>query len=529
MGSEKKGTGSVVPEVESIFVQLLSKSVYLWINSIPSRNSTSDSDKTTFAPGNASLSEGQIKEVFMSFRKAKILVTMGPSIRDPEILRKVFEAGADAVRLNFSHGSHEEHASNIRIIRKVAKEMKRPCAILADLMGPKVRVDDQAYTLEVGGKVSLVPDKGNPAKNEIGISHKRLYHLVKKGQRILLDDGQLELVVNDVQKKHILCEVIVGGLLKSKKSLNVPGVDIELPILGEKDKADLQFIKSWGLDWVAASFVRNAKDVADVKSYMKELGIDIPVISKIENAEALNFLREIVEASEGVMVARGDLGVEVELELIPTVQRNVIHLARELGKVTIIATQMLETMTNSPRPTRAEVTDVSNAALARVDALMLSGETAAGKYPVQTVKMMDKIIRTTEQNLEEEIVSIDHPEITSQTCEAGIYFGLISGAKALVTISTFGRTPRIFSTYRGNIPVVVACTREEILHRSTLYYSVRPITIRPKKDPEEIFDRIATHLKAEKLVKKGDFVIFVFGFPIHALNRTNSIRQWQIE
>jgi pyruvate kinase len=228
------------------------------------------------------------------------------------------------------------------------------------------------------------------------------------------------------------------------------------------------------------------------------------------------------------MVARGDLGVEVELERIPTLQRNVIHAARALGKVTIVATQMLETMMESPLPTRAEVTDVSTAALARVDSLMLSGETAAGKHPVETIAMMDRIIRMAEKNLEEDIVSVPHVEPMALMCEAGLYLSLIAGAGALITVSTRGSTPRYLASYRGNIPIIAACTNDAVYHRSTLYYSMNPLRIDPVRETETVFRKIEGHLKRSRIVKKGDVVVFVFGYPIHGKHRTNTIRRWEV-
>src|SRR5690606_16542060 len=311
-------------------------------------------------------------------------------------------------------------------------------AILGDLMGPKVRVDAREYRLVTGGSVALVPRPGDPSAGEIGISYPGLIDLVASGQRILLDDGKLEIRAESVVKRKgapgrkVVCKVIRGGILTPNKSLNVPGMDLKLPALSKKDKDDLNFISTAGFNWVAASLIRDAADVRSIKRYMAGLGMNLPLVAKVESAQAVDNLREIVEEAEGVMVARGDLGVELELEEIPTVQREVILLARELGKVTIIATQMLESMCESPRPSRAEVTDVSTAALARVDSLMLSGETATGKYPVETVAMMNRIIRMAESHLDEEIVGISHPESIGHVCEAGLYLSIATGAKALV-------------------------------------------------------------------------------------------------
>jgi pyruvate kinase len=461
-------------------------------------------------------------------RRTKILCTMGPAMDDPAILEKVFLAGANAFRVNFSHGDHAQHGRYLNLIRSVARKLDRPAAVLADLMGPKVRVDTREYQLQPGTEVWLVPQPGNPEKGEIGISFGNLAPLVKPGQRLLLDDGQLELAALGKSGKRIRCMVARGGLLKPRKTLNVPGVDLGLPVLSRKDKDDLRYIAKAGFDWVASSFIRHGEDVRTVKRYMRSVGFEAPVVAKVESAQAIGNLRGIIAEAEGVMVARGDMGVELDLELIPTIQRNIIHLAREMGKVTIIATQMMESMTNSPRPTRAEVTDVSAAALSRVDVVMLSGETAAGRYPAETVRMMDRTIRTTERNLEEEIVGISHPEPIAATCEAGLYLSLISGAKAVVLVSTYGNSPRILSTYRGNIPVVVGCTRADIYNRSTLYYSVQPIMVSAASNTETMFKRMEADLKGMGLVKKGDVVVLVFGHPIHARNNTNTIRRWEV-
>jgi pyruvate kinase len=461
-------------------------------------------------------------------RKAKILATMGPALEAPEVLEAALKAGVDAIRINFSHGAEEQHRRYVRLVRETSWKLGRPCSLLADLMGPKIRVDGQVYSLVEGSTMVIRGGKGDPVKGIIGISFRGLAKLVKQGQRILLDDGKLALEVERTRNEETFCKVVVGGTLKPRKSVNVPGVDLPLPILSAKDKKDLHLISKLGFDWVAASFVRNVQDIATIRRAMKALHSPIPIVSKIECVQAVDNLRSIVEASEGIMVARGDLGVELDLELIPTVQRNAVHLGRELGKLTIIATQMLETMTDSPRPTRAEVTDVSTAALSRVDTLMLSGETAAGKYPIATISMMDRIIRVAERNLEEDIVSVDHSESIALICEAGIYLALACGAAAVVTISTHGGTPRILSTYRAGIPIVAACTTPEIYQRAALYRGVMPLLIDSVTETEGVFRLIEHRLKGMGLVKKDDSLVVVFGFPIHGKNRTNSVRRWLV-
>jgi len=461
-------------------------------------------------------------------RNAKILATMGPALESPERLEAALRAGVDAVRINFSHGNPEQLTRYVRLVREVAEKLGRPCSLLADLMGPKIRVDAQTYNLEEGADIVITGGKGKPEKSVIGISFHGLAALVKPGQRVLLDDGKLALEVTATRKEDTHCKVTAGGVLKPRKSVNVPGVDLPLPILSAKDKRDLALIAELGFDWVAASFVRDTRDIQIIRRAMAGLKMDIPLVAKIECIQAVDNLRSIFEAADGAMVARGDLGVELDLELIPTVQRNAVHLGRELGKLTIIATQMLETMTDSPRPTRAEVTDVSTAALSRVDALMLSGETAAGKYPIKAIGMMDRIIRVAERNLEEDIVSVDHLESVSLICEAGMYLALACGAVAVVTLSTYGGTPRILSSYRAGIPVVAACTTTGIYQRSSLYRGVIPILIEPIKETELTFKRVEQMLKKMGLASPGDSFVCVFGFPMHGKNRTNTIRRWLV-
>ncbi len=461
-------------------------------------------------------------------RKAKILATMGPALETPEILEAALKAGVDAIRINFSHGAPEQHTRYVKLVRETAWRMGTPVSLLADLMGPKIRVDAQTYELVAGGEVVIVGGKGQPEKNRIGISFKGLAALVKPGQRIMLDDGKLGLEVTRTRGTETHCRVTVPGTLKSRKSVNVPGVDLPLPILSAKDKRDLNLIAKLGFDWLAASFVRDVADIKTIRRAMAAEKMNLPIVAKIECVQAVNNLRSIMEVADGAMVARGDLGVELDLELIPTVQRNAVHLGRELGKLTIIATQMLETMTDSPRPTRAEVTDVSTAALSRVDTLMLSGETAAGKHPIAAIGMMDRIIRVAERNLEEDIVSVDHPESIALLCEAGMYLALSCSAAAIITISTHGGTPRILSSYRASIPIVAACTTPEIYQRAALYRGVIPLLIDSVTETEAIFRLIAHRLRTLGLVRVGDSLVYVFGFPIHGKNRTNTIRRWVV-
>lgn len=464
----------------------------------------------------------------LHLRRSKILITMGPALEDPAKLEAALKAGANAVRINFSHGDSAQHARYLRLVRTVSARLGRPCAVLADLMGPKIRVDRNTYALKKGDVVVLTRGRGRPEDLHIGLTHAGWFKNAKRGQRILLDDGKLELEFRGMKGTDAQAVVVRGGELKPGKSLNVPGVDLGLPVPTPKDREDLVVIQKEGFDWIAASFVSSGEDVRKLRAYCKSIKLSVPIISKIENAAAVERLEEIVAESDGVMVARGDLGVEVELERIPTLQRNVVHSARAQGKLTIVATQMLETMTENPVPTRAEVTDVSSAALSRVDALMLSAESAAGKYPVETIAMMDRIIRMAEKDLEEQIVSVPYTDPMALMCEAGLYLSLNSGASALITISSRGGTPRYLSSYRGNIPIVAACTNRAIYNRTTLYYAMNPILVAPVRESERIFRYIESDLKKAGMVRRGDVMVFVFGYPIHGKNRTNTIRRWEV-
>ena len=469
-------------------------------------------------------------------RKTKIIATVGPAIKSKEMLCKVMETGANVLRLNFSHGSHKDMATNIRNIRNVCQETGYSVGIMADLKGPEVRTDQSVYHLKKGNPIGLIPIslKSNKMLKQypyplIGITYPRLYQYVQKRQSIFIDDGYVELKVNKIEQKIIHCQIMNSYELKEKKSLNVPNVDLELPIMNKKDQEDLDFIVKEKLDWIAISFVRRARDVKTIRSYLKQKKASIPIISKIESALAINNLEEIIESSEGIMVARGDLGVELPTEIVPVAQQSIIEKTKHRGKIVIVATQMLNSMIENPRPTRAEATDIFNACSQMVDAVLLSGETAVGKYPLETMKMMHKILVEAEKSIvSNEVQTIVHKEDIGFICKASLMLAMECQAKLLITISLWGKSARILSSYRTRVLNVVASVRKEIYHQNHLYYSVMPILVESNMFPQRQLQQIEKRLKDLQLVKKNDIIIFMFTYPSDK-GSTNSIRKWVIK
>ncbi len=460
-------------------------------------------------------------------KKTKIIATVGPSIEKESLIEKAINEGVNVFRINFSHANHAYHLKSIKKIRAISKKLDKPIAILGDLKGPEIRTDTQIYTLIKDKKIHLSYYK-NKLKDAIGITHKTLYQLVKKGQTIFIDDGLLKLTVLKIQKKDILCKVINGGKLTQNKSINIPNILIKLPIINQKDKEDLNFIIKNDLDGIAASFISNQEDVKKIRAFLKQKKSEITIISKIENQASVTNLDSIIDVSDGIMVARGDLGVEFPTEFIPVLQNEIIEKTKKKGKIIIVATQMLDSMIKNPRPTRAEATDISNAALQRVDAVMLSGETASGAYPIEAIKIMKKIILKTEESQSLNIFPIKHKEEISIICKASLMLAMENQAKLLITISFWGKSARLISSYRSEVPTIVACFNEKLYSKSQLYYSIEPIKITYQNSIDKQFKEIEKKLKKVKLVKKGDLVIFMFTYP-EIQNKTNSIRKWVIK
>jgi len=453
-------------------------------------------------------------------RRTKILATLGPASARPEILDALIAAGLNAVRLNFSHGTHDWHRGAVEMVRKASGRAGAPLAILADLQGPKIRVGrvkGSGMDLAEGSRLVITTEEVEGAGGVVSTDYEALPHDVERGQRILLDDGKLTLQVEAVTEKEITCTVVVGGVLSSNKGINVPDAALTVSALTDKDRDDAAFALQLGVDYLALSFVRRPSDVIELRALMDSLGKEVPIISKIEKPQALENLDEIMKVTDGVMVARGDLGVEAPLEMIPTYQKQVIQMANRARKTVITATQMLESMTQNPLPTRAEVTDVANAILDGTDVVMLSGETSVGKYPVEAVRQIAAIAESAEEHL----YSFQQPaggrlarsvgDFTEVIASMTGHACRVTGPTAVVVFTRSGRTARIISSERVRNPVVVFTSSEETLRRLPLLWGVVPLRLEEMGSVEEMLTTGERHLLDGGLVKAGDPLIFLFG------------------
>jgi pyruvate kinase len=452
-------------------------------------------------------------------RRAKIVCTLGPAVNTPEKIEALIAAGMDCARLNFSHGEHAEHARIARLVREMAARAGRPVALLADLSGPKMRVGrfpGGPIELVVGKPFTLTVRDEPGTAERVSVTYKPLAQDVRIGDLILLDDGLLSLKVEKVDGDDVQCVVVVGGTLSNNKGLNLPGSALSAPALTEKDKVDLAFaVKEINVEYLALSFVRHPDDVREAQA----LAQGTPVIAKIEKPEAVERLAEILDVAEGAMVARGDLGVEVGSEKVPIIQKRIIREVNWRGKLVITATQMLDSMIKNPRPTRAEAADVANAVLDGTDAVMLSGETASGSYPIEAVQMMDAIVRDVEMAHLAENLHIADPKLTDKwdfanagaRAAALLTFTLPLGA--VVCFTRDGRTANLLSEYRPRAPIVAITPKVTAANRLALAWGVVPRLGLPPEDLEEVL-RIATAVVArEGICKKGDAFALVVGWP----------------
>jgi len=467
-------------------------------------------------------------------KRTKIVCTIGPASETEDILRQLMESGLNVARLNFSHGNHEEHKARIETIKKVREKLDLPIGIMLDTKGPEIRlknfkeggvelVDNQEFTLttrEVSGDEKIV-----------SVSYEGLAKDVKSGDTILIDDGLIELeVIQIVKETDMVCVVKNGGSVKDHKGVNVPGVKINLPAVTQKDIDDILFGIENGIDFIAASFIRKAEDVFSIRKILEENGGDhIQIISKIENQEGVENIDEIINVSDGIMVARGDLGVEIETEEIPIIQKEIIRKCNEAGKPVITATQMLDSMMRNPRPTRAEVTDVANAIFDGTDAIMLSGETAAGKYPVEAVKTMHNIATRTEHSLDYKRILKENSKnrgisttnaISKATCTTAEDLG----ASAIVTATSSGFTASAVSKFRPKSPIIAATTTEEVMRKMALVWGVYPVLSSKSTSTDEVID-LSIHSALEKgYIKQGDLIVITAGIPVGVSGTTNLIK-----
>lgn len=467
-------------------------------------------------------------------RKAKIVCTIGPASEKKEVFMELVKSGLNVARLNFSHGDHEEHAKRIEVIKAVREEMKVPVAIMLDTKGPEIRTGkfkDPEVLLEEGQEFTITTREVLGDKTICSVSYTGLANDVVEGDSILIDDGLVELKVQKiVNDTDILCVVKNSGIVKNHKGVNVPGVKINLPAITEKDQKDIEFGIKMDIDFIAASFVRKASDVLAIRKILEENNAEhIQIISKIENQEGVDNLEEIIEISDGIMVARGDLGVEIPTEEVPLVQKEMIRLCNKAGKPVITATQMLDSMIRNPRPTRAEVTDVANAIFDGTDAIMLSGETAAGKYPLEAVRIMSDIAKRSEaaidyKNLLKSKLIDKEITVTDAISHATCNTALDLEASAIITATSSGYTARMVSKFKPKAPIIAATTSERVRRRMCLTWGVSTVLTEPLQSTDDVIDISVQKALENNLIKRGDLVVITAGVPVGYVGTTNLIK-----
>jgi pyruvate kinase len=475
-------------------------------------------------------------------RRTKIVATVGPASNSPQALEQLVQAGVNVFRLNFSHGTHEQHLAVIRAARDIGARLHRPIALLQDLSGPKIRtgkVAGDGVRLVKGARIAITTDTSIEGTAElISTTYQALPRDVKAGDPILLDDGNLELKVVGVSGARVECEVVDGGTLRSNKGMNLPGVALSTPALTEKDRKDLVFGVQHQVDYVAMSFVRRAEDVLEAKGLIRSMGEATPVVAKIEKPEAVENLDDILAAADGVMVARGDLGVELGTEDVPIVQKRIIAAANAAGKVVITATQMLESMIENPRPTRAEASDVANAILDGTDAVMLSGESAVGKFPVETVQTMARIADYTEEHGMAAIrprradarrddrpakAAVPGTPITRSLARVATSVAEELGCKMIVAFTESGITARCVAAHRPRVPVVAVTPEDRVYRQLALWWGVVPVKSEFVENTDDLLAEGVERLKARGLVQKGDTLLMLSGHSMAAA-ATNMLR-----
>jgi len=467
-------------------------------------------------------------------RRAKIVCTIGPSSNTYDKIKIIALAGMDVARLNFSHGTHEDHLNNIRLIRQISDELQKPIAILQDLQGPKIRIQ----TFE-NGRIELKPNQNFVLTTEqiigdeskVAVSYPEFAGDVKAGDFVLLDDGLIKLQVEEIRGNNVECKVIYGGILSDHKGLNLPGSILSIDPLTQKDLKDLEFGIKHNVDYIALSFVQKATDVKYLKQLINKHNIEIPIIAKIEKPQAVDCLEEIVKVADAIMVARGDLGVEVNAEEVPSIQKKIIKYCNSEGVPVITATQMLESMIHNPRPTRAEASDVANAVLDGSDAVMLSGETAAGKFPIESVKIMDKIIQIIEND---HLTS--HSKFRRQQKDTNYDAALSIGhaacvaaelvdSKAIICLTQSGSTAKTIARFRPDNMVIAITSKDVTLFRLALIWGVQSFAVSEfKENIDDAVKDIKKILLEKSIVKKGDSVIITAGLPFKMRRKTNMLR-----
>ncbi len=464
--------------------------------------------------------------------RTKIIATLGPASSSKEVLEKMFLEGVDVCRLNFSHGTHEEHLKNIKLIRELNKQFDIHVAILADLQGPKLRIGEveKDIVLIEGMEFKLITEKCLGNNEKAYMSYERLPMDVKIGESILIDDGKIKLqVIHTNLKDIVVTRVIHGGPLSSNKGVNLPHTNVNSPSLTEKDLEDFQFVVKQNLDWIALSFVRRASDIQDLRKLVRESKSSIRIMAKIEKPEALNEIDEIIKMSDAIMVARGDLGVEVDFDQVPMIQKMIVNKCTNHSKPVIIATQMMESMMSNFRPTRAEATDVANAVLDGADTLMLSGETSVGRYPAEVINAMQRIIDWTEAHGLKYFR--DHPPVQSSKtflsdiiCYSAVKMAQQVNAKAIITFTNSGYTAIEISSYRPSSEIFAFTTNEALLPMLSIVWGVKAYLADDKKNVDDYVNHSIEYLKKKALISEGDVVIHVGSIPVLKRGKTNMMK-----
>jgi len=465
-------------------------------------------------------------------RKTKIICTIGPASESEETLKELILAGMNVARFNFSHGSHEEHKKKFDRVNKVSNELGIPVAVLLDTKGPEIRlkaIEGGKTELVSGQKFILTSDEVVGNNEKVSITYKNLKNDISVGSTILIDDGLIEMVVDEIEETDIICTVINGGPISNNKGVNVPGAILSMPYISEVDRSDIMFGCDMGFDYLAASFVRSKEDVLEVRKIIEQSGSHMKIIAKIESMQGIRNLEEILEVSDGIMVARGDLGVEIPMEEVPVVQKKMIKMAEAQGKHVITATQMLESMIKNPRPTRAEATDIANAIYDGTTAIMLSGETAAGLYPIEAVKTMARIAERTEQAIDyngrmKRRESIENFDVTTAISHATCTTAMDLKAAAIITVTISGFTAGMISRYKPSCPIIACSVSPRICRQMSLCWGVTPLWIARESTTDDLFD-VAVHAAEEAgYIKQGDKAVLTAGVPLGVSGRTNMIR-----
>lgn len=470
--------------------------------------------------------------------RTKIVATLGPASAKPDVLYSMFNAGLDVCRLNFSHGSQADHQKVIDTIREISKKYKYAVGILADLQGPKIRigmVKEGGIHLVNGAKTVITTQECIGNEERIYITYPEFPKDVKTGEIILLDDGKLQMRVLETNyKDEVVCEIVHGGILTSRKGVNLPNTKVSIPSLTEEDKKNLHFVLDSDVEWIGLSFVRNAADIIELKEIIKSRGKTAKVVAKIEKPEAIANIDEIIAVTDAVMVARGDLGVEMPMEEVPLLQKMIVNKCKAASKPVIIATQMLESMITTPRPTRAEVNDVANSVLDGADAVMLSGETSVGEFPLIVIETMQKIVSNIEENNypfhSEKFIKTDNSRFLSDAiCDSACFLAKQTKAVGIVSMTSSGYTAFEISSHRPEAPTFIFTNNESLLNTLTLVWGVRGFYYDKFDSTDASIADVTEFLKKQKLVKKGDVIINTASIPMEAKGKTNMVKVTEVE